>query len=191
MYLQNFYSSLQPDQVSKILEVRSTPCTETLASFHTIREQRTFRLEELTQVQDLSDTEGVVIVIENIDQSWIAKLGVAWGIHHSFFARHACNPEVTSTIWQAIFGNTVAERKSPSAEDTSTHSQWHVDGFYGHNSYSPLFADSLSNTNWIPRLLEWDRKYGWQANTRVSCYVKHDLPRPLCESGPMVLLISH
>jgi hypothetical protein len=83
-YLQKFYSSLPQDQVSKIDKARSESRSSALASFHTIREQRPFNLEELCQVTDISHSEGVVIVIENIDQHWIASLGVAWEIHPSF-----------------------------------------------------------------------------------------------------------
>ncbi|KAG9657518.1 hypothetical protein KCV03_g10181, partial [Aureobasidium melanogenum] len=177
--LQEFYSSLPKDQLSKINTARSQLCSSTLARFHTVREQRPFGLEELPHVTSLSHSDGVVIVIENIDRGWIAELGVAWEIHPSFFARHARNPEGTSSIWQAIFGNTVAEQKRPSEEHSLAHSYWHVDGFRGYNRYSTSAAEDPVDTNWIPRRLAWDNSYGWQASTRVSCYVRHDLPQPI------------
>jgi hypothetical protein len=180
-YLQKFYSSLPQDQVSMIDKARSESRSSALASFHTIREQRPFGLEELCQVTDLSHSEGVVIIIENIDQHWIANLGVAWEIHPFFFARHARDVEVTSSIWQAIFGNTVAEQKKPSEEHCPTYSYWHIDGFRGYSRYSTSTAEDPRDTNWIPRLLTWDNSYGWQASTRISCYVRHDLPQPIRE----------
>jgi hypothetical protein len=180
-YLQEFYSSLSQEQVSKIKKTRSESRPSTLARFHTIGERRPFSLEELDQVTDLSHSDGVVIVIENIDQHWIASLGVAWEIHPSFFARHARDVDVTSSIWQAIFGNTVAEQKKPSEEHCPTYSYWHVDGFRGYNRYSTSTVEDPIDTNWIPRLLKWDNSFGWQASTRISCYVRHDLPQPIRE----------
>lgn len=180
-YLQEFYSSLPDEQVTKINKAGSKSRGSTLARFHTIREQRPFGLEELSQVTDLSRSDGVVIVIENIDQDWIANLSVAWNIRASFFAGHARNVEGTSSIWRAIFGNTVAEQKRPSEGHSPAYSYWHVDGFRGYNRYPTSTTEDPVDTNWIPRLLTWDNSYGWQASTRVSCYVRHDLPHPICE----------
>lgn len=160
-YLQEFYSSLPDEQVTKINKARSKSRGSTLARVHTIREQRTFGLEELSQVTDLSRSDGVVIVIENIDQDWIANLGVAWNIRASFFARHARNVEGMSSIWRAIFGNTVSEQKRPSEGYSPAYSYWHVDGFRGYNRYSTSTAEDPVDTNWIPRLLTWDNSYGW------------------------------
>lgn len=161
-----------------LLKLRAS---KTLASYHTVREHKEFDLDELSDVTNLDCSDGVVVLIENINQAWIDELGPAWGIDSSFFARHACNPVLTSTIWHAIFGNTVAEQKKPSEGSSDSHSYWHVDGIRRRDRYSPPDAEILFDTNRVPRILKRYDGYGWQASTRVSCYVRHDSSQPLCE----------
>ncbi|KEQ62628.1 uncharacterized protein M437DRAFT_66483 [Aureobasidium melanogenum CBS 110374] len=177
---QDSFLSSRVDKVIKIQKARTPPRTKTLASYHTVSEHKELDLAGLFKVTDLSCSDGVVVVIENIDQFWIDRLVSDLGIDNSFFARHACNPLVTSTIWHAIFGNTVAEQKKPSEGSSDSHSYWHVDGIRKRNRYSPPSAEILFDTNHFPRILKRYDGYGWQANTRVSYYVRHDSPRPLC-----------
>jgi hypothetical protein len=88
-YLQEFFATLLNDQASKIDEACSKSSSSTKTRFYTVREQRLFGLGELCQATDLSNSDGVAIVIENIDQDWMVYLGVAWKIPASLFASHA------------------------------------------------------------------------------------------------------
>ncbi|KAG9753484.1 NAD(P)-binding protein, partial [Aureobasidium melanogenum] len=149
--------------------------SKTLAGYYTVDEHKRFEAEELSKVKNLKSSHGVVVIIENIDKPWANELGSALGIDDSFFIRHADKLDVTTTLWQAIFGNTVGEQRKPSGECTDSHSSWHVDGLLRWNKDSPTNEERLAQTNFhdYNRILKKYDNYGWQANTRVSCYKKH------------------
>ncbi|KAG9858515.1 NAD(P)-binding protein, partial [Aureobasidium melanogenum] len=149
--------------------------SKTLASYYTVDEHKRFEAEGLSKVKNLKSPHGVVVIIENIDKPWANELGSALGIDDSFFIRHANKLDVTTTLWQAIFGNTVGEQRKPSGECTESHSSWHVDGLLRWNKNSPTNEERLAQTNFhdYDRILNKYDNYGWQANTRVSCYKKH------------------
>ncbi|KAM3421071.1 hypothetical protein BST61_g1485 [Cercospora zeina] len=100
-----------------------------------------------------------VIVIENINKTWITSTAAAWDISQAFFTKHGENPPAASSPWSAIFGTNDSKL-------TKGDGFWHVDGVFQYGLSSGL---QLRDANSFNRLLALDHTYGWQMTTRISC----------------------
>jgi len=154
----------------------------TKASYHNAHAQLYLDLAQITTFAESRNPENGVLVIENVDLNWCVALGLAFGVHHTFFAEHASNPP-GNTPWDAIIGDWSGGRRKPSQngrmstpstnQDDATkgfRSRWHVDGVF---EYKPVgngqnVQSKPTNTNFVHRMTSYNKYYGWSASTRIS-----------------------
>ncbi|KJX93668.1 Magnesium transport protein CorA [Zymoseptoria brevis] len=162
--------------------------SQTRISSHTKHGQKACSLGEIVSLVGSPDDASLdtVVVVENLSLLWAKSLADAWNMDWDFFEAHATNPRGRSSTWDAIFGptpwerpegrgNATARRSSTKLEQSksgSTENSWHVDGIFFHGEAYSRDASELVDPNFMPRLIENAGKYGWQASTRISCYVK-------------------
>lgn len=147
-----------------------------------------------------------VVVVQNVDRQWEARLGERLGIDEDLFRRHTSpSPGAAdgSDPWKAVFGNGLREQKRPqngiinraeesdqaTADDTGSPTEefrseyWHADGVLVLDR--GLAREELAQDKVVAppgRHVTFHPRYGWQASTRVTCF---RVSRRVCKPPPL------
>lgn len=163
-YIQQFYASIGQQATNSIRQTNHGGVTK--ASQYTAVAQAPLYLSQLQNFAcNLADE--TVMVVENIDLTWIAAIADRFDVEPAFFAEHAAAISGTCPE-KAIIGRWSAHRKKPVHILSSTES-WHIDGVMelGHGRSAP--TPYVLEHNVLPRLAAFDQRRGWRVATGVSC----------------------
>ena len=158
----------------------SRTCSAARALCCTAHERKPFTIEDLKTAA----LTRAFIIIENIDVAWIQALGATWNIDPCFIKDHIAQIPQPNSIWQEIFGTSLAEQKRPLQHNYldnkfATNSmdwikRWHVDGILECGAGIQYPESSARVGHFASRKLETHPKHGCYVSTRISCLVANN-----------------
>jgi hypothetical protein len=188
-YLESFWASFPAEKAASLQDRANTHShlRNVQATLHSSVDRSRTTIKTLEQLTALADATGeVVLIVENIDFAWIARLGTIWDIPVRFFVDHASNPQA-SRIWRSVFetkeGAWTAREGgyAPWVPSVPKWSCWYVDGIWGMEQQH-LAVSAPRQSNFLPRPRNVDDKYGFNGSTRISYWTEQWEDKRLCES---------
>ncbi|KXJ96162.1 hypothetical protein Micbo1qcDRAFT_231266 [Microdochium bolleyi] len=86
-------------------------------------------LDTIPALQDVEQRgKTTVIVVQNVDSAWQARLSSRLGVGHDFFDRHISEGPRAKEPWKAVFGSAVDEQKRPLSGFVADDTLFLVDG---------------------------------------------------------------
>lgn len=164
----------------------------------TISHKIPFNFREIpTLVRSKVKENVAIIIVENLNEDWIATLGTVLNIDPVFFREHTLSSEGGSP-WKAVFQpgqrrvvesqankNTLPGALAVSLDDPRTifnnkpwptnvfdNNPWHVDGVFESGRLHERLSQrgSVMNPNHAYRQTAFDSRVGWTMTTRISHY---------------------
>ncbi|KAF2173430.1 hypothetical protein M409DRAFT_48409 [Zasmidium cellare ATCC 36951] len=166
-YLNKVCEGLPPDHPLRNITTNAQPQRQKV--LYTCLNGSTIASPSLPQLlQQHTETEArnqiAVCLVENICHEWVAALGTAWNIDHTFFFGHASNP-IGESVWEALMNpGGKWEDWTPNRSDPTIHHMGHLHGFFEH-----LGEDSpRPQIDRFPRRLQRHPRWGLQGNSKIS-----------------------
>lgn len=146
------------------------------ATLHTRFGKRDMTLSGLASL--LNTNTETVLLVEDINLTWMKAVGKSIGVDPAFFVDHAREPFIDCNPWTAIMGATPTQTIQESREQLYSSRQsadlpryWNIDGIF-----TSLEAVKTQE-NYQLRTSTWTRQYGLQVTTRLSVWSSKNISK--------------